>query len=544
MQDNNYRIVRCTSEDAWLQARHELLTASDAAAANDMSRYKSRIDLFLEKTGIREEKDLSAKLQIIRGKEREPIIREAFAADNPWFKVVHEPYDIYVSTRPGYEMLGATLDGRLEVVADNPYHMPIGASGVLEIKSVRYEDIKTLDKDWGDGHRMPDYYYAQVLQQLFVTGFSFAFLVPEFHYEGQDLYLIENKEYTIAKPRLVQPDDLETAADMQYIADGCKTFWTDYVIPRQMPEKVIVEGPEDEKEVAVIEADVEVGRFFDNFNAVRSTIERMVEPYTGIIYTEDMLQDAKEVHSKLNALSKQIDEIRIAVKKKYLEPYNLFDAAAKELKDIIEKRRVPIKEQLDGFETERRKRKQAEIDAIWDELIAEIPDDLREYAVRCNLPRGNDSAWLNKSASMKSIRKAISLAVAEFQKDYAALKSFGDDKEIMQGMLAEYERTLNLKATLELRERLIRSRENARKIMEERQRQEAEIKQKANARTSAPTPETAPATESKSNGKQNDVPNTERKLIKVTFEAYHQDLEAYKGLVAYMKSNGFRFRKI
>lgn len=202
-------IISIESREEWLQKREEIrgLGGSDAAAAIGMSKRKTMVQLWQEKTGRVQPKDLSGVEYVQMGVRTEGPMRDLFAALHPEYAVRHRPYDIYRQTERDW--LFATLDGELTDRAT-------GEKGVLEIKKF---DI-TRKEDWKlwDG-RVPDDYFCQVLHQLNATGYAFAWLIVLLRQQRQSTV----REYYF--PREEYEDDIMDLVIrenrfMQYVRSG------------------------------------------------------------------------------------------------------------------------------------------------------------------------------------------------------------------------------------------------------------------------------------------------------------------------------------
>ena len=150
----------------WLAARQAIkgIGGSDAAAAVGMSRRKSMVQLWREKSGRVAAKDLSRVDYVQLGVKTEGPMREIFASLHPELEIVHRPFDIYRQTERPW--LFATLDGEIR-------DRGTGDMGVLEIKKA--DCMNRREREEWDG-RVPDEYFCQVLHQLLATGYSFAWI--------------------------------------------------------------------------------------------------------------------------------------------------------------------------------------------------------------------------------------------------------------------------------------------------------------------------------------------------------------------------------
>lgn len=73
-----------------------------------------------------------------------------------------------------------------------------------------------------------------------------------------------------------------------------------------------------------------------NFEEVKSWLSENLAAYKTMVVTEDAIGASKADKAKISKISKAISEQRIAVKKRYLEPYNDFETKMKELSDMCD----------------------------------------------------------------------------------------------------------------------------------------------------------------------------------------------------------------
>ena len=164
--------ISIDNDTQWHKVRGAHLQASEAASALDCSPWMTSPELYDEKVGAVKRKDIGDKPYVRYGKRMEPLIRAQVEVEFPCFRIDYHEYDILESVERPWQ--GCTLDGELEVVSENPWNLPIGAKGVLEIKTGSFRRESDLD-EWNDG--IPQHYYCQVIHQLAVTGYRFAIVV-------------------------------------------------------------------------------------------------------------------------------------------------------------------------------------------------------------------------------------------------------------------------------------------------------------------------------------------------------------------------------
>lgn len=148
----------------WHEIRRLGIGASDAAAVIGQSPYKTNVELWEEKTGIRIPADISNKPFVKYGTEAERHLRGLFALDHPEYTVCYRSYDVIRNEK--YPFIFSTLDGSLYDIKNEIY-------GVLEIKTTEIMRSNQWSQ-WDD--RTPQHYYIQLLHQLLSTGFDFALL--------------------------------------------------------------------------------------------------------------------------------------------------------------------------------------------------------------------------------------------------------------------------------------------------------------------------------------------------------------------------------
>lgn len=525
-----YSYIECMSREEWLRERKAFMVpASEVPMIMGDFKSKSSVRLAMEKSGMADPADLSDDEMINRGREREPVIRREFAERHDCLKVTHHPYRIYYSKERPW--MSCTLDGEFTVEQESPVELKVGSHGGIECKSVGYRSMKELE-DFKRTSIPVAKFYEQCLAQMYVRNLDCIYIIVELAYIGDpelqgecpDHYV---KEFFFTKDRDVQ-------ADMKLVLDTCDSF-KKRMDAGQLPDTQLSSPSDDDGEVVVLQADVEVGRFIENFDKVKTAVEHMVEPYKGAVFTEETAKDAKAMHAELNAMGNSIEEKRKAIKKKYLEPYNAFEAKAKALKQIIDDVRIPISEQLKTFEEEKRQKKVAEIKAVIEQSIDEkiAEDEVRAYYRSIGGVAVNDR-WLLSKTSKTQVRDDIGLTITAFLSDYSAIMAVcGDDGELLSMLLSEYERTRSLAETLQTKDRIVNARRQAEAARKAREQKAVDEGSHA---IGAPLP---PLYE-----EDRKEPVHGEKVYTFTFRASHASQSEWKDLIAYMKAHGFKYEQV
>jgi len=180
--------------------RQKYLGGSDAAAVIGVSKYKTPVGLYLEKTGYSEPEDISSKPWIVAGNKLEPVIRKWFT-EVTGLEAVEEHDTIF---NPKYPWMCANIDGRIK-----------GTNEILEIKTSRSA------KDWGkDGEFdiFPDDYRAQVAHYCIVTGADRCHIAVLINGTDFRTYIYERN------PRLED-----------YLINEERKFWSEHVLKEVAP---------------------------------------------------------------------------------------------------------------------------------------------------------------------------------------------------------------------------------------------------------------------------------------------------------------------
>lgn len=212
-----------------------------------------------------------------------------------------------------------------------------------------------------------------------------------------------------------------------------------------------------------------------NFEELKTQIKAGLEHYANIVYTENDIPVAKKDRADLNRLSKAIDDKRKEMKKLYLQPYEEFEAQAKELTAMIDAQSAEIDKQVKEFEQREKDAKQAAIHKIYDEEIG----GLRELIPYAKI---HDAKWLNKGTTLKAIREAVQVVVSKTNTAFNAIDMMGFDKDTTNRVKGAYLRRFDLADAMAEKEAVEQER---RALAEYELRKQAEERAKAEAAAAA-----------------------------------------------------------
>lgn len=167
------------SREDWLAARQQGIGGSDAAASVGLCRYKSPLELWLEKTGRKPAADLSDNDAVYWGTVLEPVIADVYAQKTgARVRRVNA-----ILQHPEHAFMLANLDRSISGHPDG--------SGLLEIKTAGWRSAPL----WDQG--VPDHYQCQVLHQLAITGKPWADVAVLIGGQDFRIYRIERDEEQI-----------------------------------------------------------------------------------------------------------------------------------------------------------------------------------------------------------------------------------------------------------------------------------------------------------------------------------------------------------
>lgn len=191
-------------KESWRKMRTQFIGASDAPTIESLTdSWRTRKDLFDEKTGAKPHEDLSGNELVDMGNAEEPLVRELFALEHPQFDVYDGSNLLWVSKRKPWA--SCTLDA---IAFDNER----GTFTDVEIKCAPYSG------KWRDDF-MPDNYFVQILFQLFVTGFYEAHLRARLRYGDSRFNRAVERSYSLTA------DIPEVTTQTDALISDCEKFY-------------------------------------------------------------------------------------------------------------------------------------------------------------------------------------------------------------------------------------------------------------------------------------------------------------------------------
>lgn len=156
-----------------------------------------------------------------------------------------------------------------------------------------------------------------------------------------------------------------------------------------------------------------------NFEEIKAELEKQMQVYSSLVFTEEQKAVAKKDLADLRKLKKAIDTKKKEVKTSYMKPYTDFEIKIKELLQLIDEPIVLINQQVAEFDKKQKEEKKAKIIEAYNEVIGENTFIPLESIYR--------TEWENVSKSMKSIKQDIAARISDITVDINTLATFNSD---------------------------------------------------------------------------------------------------------------------
>lgn len=229
-----------------------------------------------------------------------------------------------------------------------------------------------------------------------------------------------------------------------------------------------------------------------NYAELKQQLEAGLANYKGLAYGDDQIGEAKKDRAKLNKLADAIDGKRKEMKALYLQPYESFEAQAKELVGMVKATVREIDDQVKAYEAEKKRQKQEAIEAQYQAMIGDLAE-LVPYS------RLHNPKWLNASTGMGAICQELGGKIDRIAAGLAAIDGLQLPPELAGPVKSTFLRDFDLAAALAEKDRLQRQQEELARYEAAKAAQANQMPPAAPAipmaTQSAPRPEESPTAE-------------------------------------------------
>lgn len=206
---------------------------------------------------------------------------------------------------------------------------------------------------------------------------------------------------------------------------------------------------------------------------LEENVRSIVAAYQGLVYTEDTVSDAKNDRAALRKLFNEIEDRRKLVKKKCMEPYEVFESDLKDVTALIKEQISIIDGQVKEYENSVKEEKKARLQDVYTGAIGELAEVLP-------FERVFEAQYLNVSFKESKAATEIQEKIQRVKSDLAAIDAL--DSKYKLNAKDVYVRTLDMSQAMAENARLIKFEEqmeaDRKRKAEERRRVEAEARAK------------------------------------------------------------------
>ncbi len=173
-----------------------------------------------------------------------------------------------------------------------------------------------------------------------------------------------------------------------------------------------------------------------NADEISAALEEKVGYYKTLVYTDAQVTEAKKDRATLNKFIAALKAKDKEIKDLCLAPYEVFHQRMLKIIAQVEEPASLIDSQVKAFEEDQKKKKREKIEEVF---------TAHGFQPWVTLDRIWDPKWLNKSYSVKQIDDDMNRIMYKIGEDIFLLNKQGEGT---QAALAEYKRTMNVRAAL------------------------------------------------------------------------------------------------
>lgn len=205
-----------------------------------------------------------------------------------------------------------------------------------------------------------------------------------------------------------------------------------------MNNLIIDRNSMSDKDILITTGSIE----FNAYDKLKQQALDIRDKLSSIEVTEDNIKLSKRAIAQLNKDVKSIEDRRIAIKKRILEPYNVFEGQVKEIIGIVKDADNVVREQIRELEEIERDNKKAVIQSMYDNRIVHY-----SFSELVSFDRFFNEKMLNKTYSLNNIENELNTWLLGVDRDINVIKTFNEDKD---DLLNEYLKTFNLAVSIEI----------------------------------------------------------------------------------------------
>lgn len=142
------------------------------------------------------------------------------------------------------------------------------------------------------------------------------------------------------------------------------------------------------------------------FDESKQYLEKQIKQYENLVVSATNLAEMEKTQREVASLRTKLNKFRLAVKKDLDKPYDKFKSQVDELLGLVADVELPIKDQIEKYELQRRKDKKEEIQQFIDKACEELKlfDKFRDQIVI-------DDRWMNRGQKIKDTQDEVYIKI-------------------------------------------------------------------------------------------------------------------------------------
>lgn len=286
-------------------------------------------------------------------------------------------------------------------------------------------------------------------------------------------------------------------------------------------------------ELILKSSEINLPQEIENLAALKAELTPKLEKYNNLVVTADSIKAAKADKAALNKLRAAIEDQRKAIKRQYLEPYNILESQCKEVVALIDAPIQAIDKQIKAFDEIEEQEKYTELQEAFVNLD---PPDWIELADVLN-PK-----WKNKTAKTDALISEIEQAVKELTSGLEKVKATYGEEPFLLSVLEFYKEHKDFSKTAVYAAQLNTAykREQEAKLKAQKLAEEAAQRESFQNEPQQPAPVSNESIQVEPQKEQETQSEKPQKLFKGKFEV-EGTAEQIKALGQYMKTNNIKF---
>ena len=200
------------------------------------------------------------------------------------------------------------------------------------------------------------------------------------------------------------------------------------------------------------------GITFPEYETLLQEAKQIAQAIDQMEVTEENVEETKKTLARVNKAIKRLNDERIAVKKRILEPYDAFEKQVKEIESIVKTADWLVRQQVRDMEEAEREEKKEALCEIYEKRI-----QLYDFARIMTFDDWLTPQHLNKTVTMKKVEEQMTDWLEKVERDIETLSKMQHPEELIR----TYKDTQDMALTMQIVEAAVREREEQKAVVQE-----------------------------------------------------------------------------